>query len=200
MSDSTVRTMSFSETSKLQRYGEWLPALVIAVILAASLPFKFTGHPQPTHIFDVVGSWLGIAILRDNGALIIGGVELVAAILVLIPSLRVYGAGITFGVLTGAIIFHVFSPLGTTVTFYTDAAGNYVNARAAEATSGPYGIFDGETAFVPEALSTQAADIIYYQGVDSVLFILALVAWTSASLLLFLRRGEVMALLGKGDA
>lgn len=179
---------------------EWVLAIAIAVILAGSLPFKFTGHPQPTHIFDVVGAWLGIGILQSSGAVVIGVVELIATILVLIPSLRIYGAGITLGVISGALVFHLFSPLGVTVTFFTDAKGAFVQAQTALQQGGPYGVFDGEKAIIPDGLTAEAANIVYYQGSDSVLFVLAIVAWVASIAILLWRRGEVLALLGKGDA
>jgi len=104
----------------LKKHGEWIPALVIAFILAGSLPFKFTGHPMPTHIFNVVGEFLGLEFFKVYGAIIIGVAELIASILVLIPSTRAYGGVLTMGIMAGAIFFHLFTPLGVTVEFVID--------------------------------------------------------------------------------
>jgi uncharacterized membrane protein YphA (DoxX/SURF4 family) len=99
----------------IKRHIDWLPAISIAVILGASLPFKFTGHPQPTHIFDVVGQFLGLEFFRVYGAIIIGAIELVAVIAVLVPATRPFGGLLTSGTMAGAIFFHLASPLGVTV-------------------------------------------------------------------------------------
>ena len=104
----------------LKKHVEWVPVLLIAVILGSSLPFKFSGHPMPTHIFDVVGTFLGLEFFRAYGAIIIGVVELVATILVLIPASRAYGGLLTAGTMAGAIFFHLFTPLGVTVSYTLD--------------------------------------------------------------------------------
>ncbi len=101
----------------LNKYSDWIAAILIVLILAGSLPFKFTGHPMPTHIFNVVGEFLGLGFMKTHGAIIIGVVELICCILVLIPSARAYGGLLTAGTMAGAIFFHLFSPLGVTVTY-----------------------------------------------------------------------------------
>ena len=42
----------------------------------------------------------------------VGLTELVAAIVILIPATRLYGASLGLGVMSGAIFFHLFTPLG----------------------------------------------------------------------------------------
>lgn len=106
----------------LKRNIDWLPAIAIAIILGGSLPFKFTGAPITDHIFDVVGQFLGLDFFRTSGGYIIGVAELVAVILVLLPKARGLGGLLTSGIMTGAIIFHLFSPLGVTVQ-YVDENG-----------------------------------------------------------------------------
>jgi len=101
----------------LKRYHEWIPALVIVIILAGSLPYKFSGPPITVHIFNVVGEFLGLDFFKTSGAYIIGFAELVASILVLIPSARGYGGVLAMGIMAGAISFHLFSPLGVTVVY-----------------------------------------------------------------------------------
>ncbi|MEX0298727.1 MAG: hypothetical protein AB3N28_06630 [Kordiimonas sp.] len=101
----------------LHKYSEWIAAILIVLILAGSLPFKFTGHPMPTHIFNIVGEFLGLGFMKTHGAIIIGVVELISCILVLIPAVRAYGGLLTAGTMAGAIFFHLFSPLGVTVTY-----------------------------------------------------------------------------------
>lgn len=104
----------------IQKYGEWILAILIVVILGGSLPFKFSGDPMPTHIFNVVGEFMGLGFMQSHGAIIIGIVELVCCIFVLVPSTRALGGLLTAGTMAGAIFFHLFSPLGVTVTYMRD--------------------------------------------------------------------------------
>ncbi|UTW55015.1 DoxX family protein [Kordiimonas sp. SCSIO 12610] len=101
----------------IKKHIEWAPVIFMVIILSGSLPFKFTGHPQPTHIFNTVGEWLGLELFKTYGAIFIGVVELVASILLLIPKTRVYGAVVALGTMAGAIFFHLFTPLGVTVVW-----------------------------------------------------------------------------------
>jgi len=99
----------------LKKHIEWLPVILIVVILGGSLPFKFSGAAQTDHIFDVVGQFLGLDFFRTSGGFIIGGAELIAVILVLLPKMRGIGGLLTVGIMSGAIFFHLASPLGVTV-------------------------------------------------------------------------------------
>lgn len=101
----------------VKKHIEWLPAIVIAVILGGSLPFKFTGAPITDHIFDTVGLFLGLDFFRTAGGYIIGTAEAIAVIMVLIPASRGLGGLLTVGIMTGAIFFHLASPLGVTVEY-----------------------------------------------------------------------------------
>ena len=99
----------------LKKNIEWIPVILIAIIFGGSFPFKFTDAPITVHIFDVVGTWLGLDFFRTVGAYIIGAAEAVAILLVLFPKTRGLGGLLAVGIMTGAIIFHLFSPLGVTV-------------------------------------------------------------------------------------
>ena len=74
--------------------------IIIAIILVQTLRYKFTGHPDSIYIFTQVG-------LEPYGRIGIGLIELIAAILILIPKTIWLGAGLTIGVLSGAIFFHL---------------------------------------------------------------------------------------------
>ena len=74
--------------------------IIIAIILVQTLRYKFTGHPDSIYIFTQVG-------LEPYGRIGIGLIELIAAILILIPKTVWLGAGLTIGVLSGAIFFHL---------------------------------------------------------------------------------------------
>ncbi len=100
----------------LGKYIPWPPALFISlVVFIPSLFFKFSGAAETRHIFMTVGEFLGIGIFEPYGRYLVATAELVAAILLLIPRSQVYGALIAIGVLSGAIFFHLFSPLGVVV-------------------------------------------------------------------------------------
>lgn len=99
----------------LKKHIEWIPVILIAIIFGGSFPFKFTDAAITVHIFDVVGTWLGLDFFRTVGAYIIGVAEAVAILLVLFPKTRGLGGLLAVGIMTGAIIFHLFSPLGVTV-------------------------------------------------------------------------------------
>ncbi len=104
----------------VKKHIEWLPVILIVVILGGSLPFKFSGAAQTDHIFDVVGQFLGLDFFRTSGGIIIGAAELVAVIMVLMPKMRGLGGLLTSGIMTGAIFFHLASPLGVTVQWMED--------------------------------------------------------------------------------
>jgi len=104
----------------VKKHIEWLPVILIVVILGGSLPFKFSGAAQTDHIFDVVGQFLGLDFFRTSGGIIIGAAELVAVVLVLIPKMRGIGGLLTSGIMIGAIFFHLASPLGVTVQWMED--------------------------------------------------------------------------------
>ncbi|WP_286829760.1 MULTISPECIES: hypothetical protein [Kordiimonas] len=99
----------------IKKHIEWILAIAIIGILAPSLLFKFGGAAEPAHIFNVVGEWIGLDFFKSTGQYIIGGVEALICVLMLKPSVRVFGAVLSAGTMAGAIIFHLFSPLGVTV-------------------------------------------------------------------------------------
>ena len=104
----------------LKKHIEWIPAVLIALILGGSLPFKFSGDPMPVHIFNTVGAYLGLEFFKTYGAYIIGMAELAASILVLVPITRAYGGLLTMGTMAGAIYFHLFTDLGVVVKYERD--------------------------------------------------------------------------------
>ncbi len=99
----------------LKKNIEWLPVILIAIILGGSFPFKFMDAPITVHIFNVVGEFLGLDFFKSVGAYIIGAAEAVAILLVLFPKTRGLGGLLAVGIMSGAIVFHLFSPLGVTV-------------------------------------------------------------------------------------
>ncbi|MEM8899778.1 MAG: DoxX family protein [Bacteroidota bacterium] len=74
--------------------------IITAIILIQTLRFKFTAHPDSVYIFTTVG-------MEPFGRIGIGVLELIAAVLLLIPRTVWLGAGLALGVLAGAIFFHL---------------------------------------------------------------------------------------------
>ena len=103
---------------------KWILSLYIAVVFIQSLFFKFTDSYETMHIFGVLGEWSGFQWFADYGGYGVGTVELIASILLLTP-LRLYGAGIASGVMTGAVFFHLFTPLGIEMPEF-DEMGNII--------------------------------------------------------------------------
>ncbi|MEM7219595.1 MAG: hypothetical protein AAF515_14600 [Pseudomonadota bacterium] len=108
----------------------WILAIFVAFVFVQSLFFKFTGSEETVIIFNTIGEWMaGIPLLSwlsgafaSVGGYVVGFVELIAAILILIPKTRIRGAAVGICVISGAIFFHLFTPLG--VDRVVDAAGN----------------------------------------------------------------------------
>lgn len=78
----------------------WICQLVAAAILLQTLYFKFTGAPESVYIFTTLG-------LEPWGRIGSGVVELIAAILLLIPATAGFGAILALGVISGAIMSHL---------------------------------------------------------------------------------------------
>lgn len=87
----------------------------IAFIFVQSLFFKFTGSVESIFIFSTLRDWSGIGLFEPFGRFFIGSCELVASILLFIPRTRIFGAGMTLGIISGAIVFHLFTPLGVEI-------------------------------------------------------------------------------------
>lgn len=79
----------------------WLLRLVAAVILLQTLYFKFTGASESVYIFSTLGA-------EPWGRIGSGVAELVAAVLLLWPSTVLWGALLSLGVISGALLSHLF--------------------------------------------------------------------------------------------
>ncbi|CAH0539917.1 hypothetical protein [Vibrio marisflavi] len=88
-----------------------LPSAFIAFVFVQSLFFKFTGSFETNYIFGTLGEWSGFDWFGSVGGYAIGIMELIAAIL-LFTRFHGYGAILSVGIMTGAIYFHLFTPLG----------------------------------------------------------------------------------------
>ena len=78
----------------------WVLRLIVAGILFQTLFFKFTAAPESVYIFKTLG-------LEPWGRIASGVAELIAVILLLIPATVPYGALLSLGVISGAIMSHL---------------------------------------------------------------------------------------------
>lgn len=79
---------------------DWILRLLAAAILLQTLYFKFTAAPESIDIFTQLGA-------EPWGRLGTGALELVTALLLLIPSTVVFGAILGVGLMAGAIGSHL---------------------------------------------------------------------------------------------
>ena len=114
----------------LKQHGHWLLTLFIAFVFVQSLFFKFSNAPETVYIFETkLDAWaasLGFPGLFAPGGIfsakVVGSAELVASVLMLAGAalasqrgLQVIGAAMGLAVISGAIFFHLFTPLGVAV-------------------------------------------------------------------------------------
>ena len=114
----------------LKKNGHWLLTAYVAFVFIQSLFFKFTGSPETVYIFQVkLDPWaasLGFpGVFAPGGifsAKVVGTMELIASSLLIAGAfvasqrlVQVAGAALGLGVISGAIFFHLFTPLGVAV-------------------------------------------------------------------------------------
>lgn len=103
-------------------------SLYIAFVFVQSLFFKFSDSPETQHIFGTLDAWaagFGLpGLFTKSGPFsqyVVGSAELVASALLLgglatrRAILSAAGALLALGVISGAIFFHLFTPLGVQV-------------------------------------------------------------------------------------
>ena len=78
----------------------WALRIISALILLQTLFFKFTAAPESVYIFTTVG-------MEPYGRIGTGVGELIAAVLLLVPATCSIGALLGFGLMSGAIFFHL---------------------------------------------------------------------------------------------
>ena len=78
----------------------WALQLLVAGILLQTLFFKFTGAEESVYIFSTLGA-------EPWGRIGSGVIELVAALLLLLPAAAPFGALLTMGLMAGAIGSHL---------------------------------------------------------------------------------------------
>lgn len=84
----------------MRTIGIWILRLVPAIILLQTLYFKFTAQPESVQLFTRIG-------MEPYGRIGTGVLELIAAVLILIPRYTGYGAILGLVMMTGALYFHL---------------------------------------------------------------------------------------------
>lgn len=79
----------------------WICRIIAAIILLQTLFFKFTAAEESVYIFSKVH-------MEPWGRVGIGILEAIAGILLLIPRVSIFGALLAIGLMTGAILMHIF--------------------------------------------------------------------------------------------
>ena len=91
----------------------WLAAGWIAWELLYYEQFKLTGNVGSIDgVFQPLADWFGIPAHEKPIRLGVAILEIVASVLVLVPRVRVWGAFLTLGIMSGAIFFHTIGPIG----------------------------------------------------------------------------------------
>jgi uncharacterized membrane protein YphA (DoxX/SURF4 family) len=122
----TAPATGSSVPALIRRYLPVVLSVYAAIIFVDSLRYKFTDHPKTQEIFGRLDAWaasLGAPGLFGHTGLfsqyVIGSAEIVASTLLLVGLTRrfrplgVIGSLVGLAVMTGAISFHLFTPLGT---------------------------------------------------------------------------------------
>ncbi len=86
--------------SKHARIASWVLQIVVALILFQTLFFKFSGAEESKYIFRTLG-------MEPVGRIGSGIAETIAVVLLMMPRTVVFGAIISLGVISGAIMSHL---------------------------------------------------------------------------------------------
>jgi uncharacterized membrane protein YphA (DoxX/SURF4 family) len=126
-------------TTKFKQLVPIIISIFAAAVFIDSLRYKFTDHPNTQVIFGKLNDWSGTigvpGLFTYTGLLsqyVIGSVELVASLLLIVglfPRFKVaqaFGALTALGVMSGAVFFHLFTPLG--IDPNNDGGGLFVAA------------------------------------------------------------------------
>lgn len=111
--------------SQIRKYAPGAISVFAAAVFLDSLRYKFTDHPKTQEIFGRLDGWAGSlgapGLFGHTGLFsqyVIGSAELAASSLLILglfprfERLGALGALVAFAVMSGAVSFHLFTPLG----------------------------------------------------------------------------------------
>lgn len=84
-----------------RNYLVWGLKAVASIIMLQTLFFKFSAAEESVYIFSTLG-------VEPWGRIATGVMELIASILILIPSTTIFGALLAIGIMSGAVLSHFF--------------------------------------------------------------------------------------------
>ena len=99
-------------TDRALKLFAWVPALYAAHIMLWYEQFKLNGAEGSVMLFQTIADWIGIGGYEPAFRLTVAWAEIVASVLLINTGSRMFGALLTMGIMSGAIFFHVASPLG----------------------------------------------------------------------------------------
>ena len=85
----------------MQKSILYLSKIVASIIMLQTLYYKFSGSEESVFIFSTLG-------IEPYGRIGIGVLELIASILIFVPTLSWIGALLTIVLMSGAIFSHIF--------------------------------------------------------------------------------------------
>lgn len=111
--------------STIRKHAPTAISIFAAIVFLDSLRYKFTDHPKTQEIFGRLDGWAGTlgapGLFGHTGLFsqyVIGSAELAASSLLLLglfprfARLGALGSLVAFAVMSGAVSFHLFTPLG----------------------------------------------------------------------------------------
>lgn len=132
--------------TRIKAFAPHAIAIIASLVFLDSLRFKFTNAPETQVIFGKLDAWAASfgagGLFAQTGLFsqyVIGSAELVASTLLLVgihPALRRFqalGALVAFAVMSGAVNFHLWTPLG--IDPNNDGGGLFFMACVVWATS-----------------------------------------------------------------
>lgn len=90
----------------------WPAALYVAFIFLWYEQYKLLGHPGSVALFTTLTDWLGVSGHEHVMRIGVACAEITASLFILVPALQGLGGLGAIAVMTGAIFFHVATPLG----------------------------------------------------------------------------------------
>lgn len=99
-------------TNDLRNAACWTAAAYIAFIFLWYEQYKLVGHPGSVALFTTLTDWAGVPGYEKVMRLGVAICEIIASVLILFPVTQGLGAIAALMLMTGAIFFHIVTPLG----------------------------------------------------------------------------------------
>ena len=94
-------TTAIAERSRVAGRGLWVLQIITAGMFLMAGTLKLSGNPMMVQMFDTIGVGQWFRYLT-------GSIEVVGAVMLLVPAIASYGAAVLAATMVGAIITHLF--------------------------------------------------------------------------------------------